>query len=74
MMQLEDQLVIAIETPSLWLTRPRDSCIYVYMTAEIALVSPDPPHHLCYSFTHADRSIGYRNRNPHPLWLTRPRD
>jgi hypothetical protein len=36
-------LVIVIATPNLWLTRPRDLCIYVYLTVEIPLVSPHPP-------------------------------
>ncbi len=36
-------LVIATATPSFWLNPPRDLCIYVYMTTEIALTSLHPP-------------------------------
>ena len=32
-----------------------------------ALAKPAPSPSLCYSLTHAHRSISYRNRNPQPL-------
>ena len=34
---------------------------------QFPICHPAPSPSLCYSLTHAHRSIGYRNRNPQPL-------
>jgi hypothetical protein len=61
-------LVITTTTPSLWLNRPRDKCIYVYMTSEIDLVNLVPPRpYATRSHMYWYRSICYHNHNPQPL-------
>jgi hypothetical protein len=46
------------------------SCCFMYLrvyTSRDSSHQPAPSPSLCYSLTHAHRSIGYRNRNPQPL-------
>jgi hypothetical protein len=63
-------LVIATATPSFSVAESATRLMYhslrVYDSRDSSR-QPAPSPSLCYSFTHAHRSIGYRNRNPQLL-------